>query len=196
MAGTYSTELVRHLKTGFTPSFLVTCGEKGSSATLVCTVDQVYLLYKSPFGKNVTESDGIMDLCEGYHIAEVCFDALFWLFVVVAVFLQIKMINFLQKNLSVQSMLLSVFGMSVKKQWFYTFSILAVFGGIALGLSIGVFYAFVAVAESLASSIMNMVFSNIAIGGLVFGGFMVYLAVTALTLAFSVGKNRFEHEET
>lgn len=195
VAGTYSTELVRHLKTGFTPSFLVTCGEKESSATLVCTVDQVYLLYKSPFGKNVTESDGIMDLCEGYHIAEVCFNALFWLFVVVAVFLQVKMINFLQKNLSVQSMLLSVFGMSVKKQWLYTFSILAVFGGIALGLSIGVFYAFVAVAESIASSIMNMVFGNIAIGGLVFGGFMVYLAVTALTLAFSVGKNRFEHEE-
>ncbi len=101
VAGTYSGDLVRYLQSGFTPSFLIAYGEAETSASLVCTVDQVYSLYKSELGKTVTGDDGVMNLCAGYSVAEIGFHVLFCLFAVVAVLLQIKMIHFMRQRTAV-----------------------------------------------------------------------------------------------
>lgn len=189
VAGTYTADLVAYLKSGFTPSFLIAEGGGQASSSLVCAVGQVYSLFKSELGKNITDDDGMMDLCEGYYLADVGSNALFWLFVVAAGLLQIKMTTLMHNNLARQSFLLWVFGQPKSAQWCHTMCVLMLFGLIALGLSIGIFYAFVGVTETLSRSIMGMVFGEISIGFPVLFSMLGYVVIAAVTQLFCVCKN-------
>lgn len=189
VAGTYTTDIVYYLKSGFTPSFLIAEGGEYASASLVCAAGQVYTLYKSELGKNVSDDDGIMDLCEGYYLADISFNALFCLFAVAAALLQVKMITLMHNNLARQSFLLCIFGQPKFRQWCQNMSVLILFGLVALGLGIGIFYAFVSVTEALSRSIMGMVFGEISIGLLILFIMLGYVIVTAVTQIFCVCKN-------
>ncbi len=178
VSGFYTSNLNDLLLCGYTPSFLLTENRETKTATIVCHKEQIYALSRSDLRGSVTGDDGAMDLCDGYAIAHIGFNALFFAICLVAVLLQVRMIRFMDHSLSRQSFLLSVFGLPKGKRFLMNFCILALFGLFALALGVGIFYIFIAVTQALSKKIMHMVFGEISIGLLTLFSYLVYALVS------------------
>lgn len=191
VSGFYTSDINDLLLCGYTPSFLLTEGGAADLATVVCPKEQIFSLSRSDLRRSVTGDGGAMDLCDGYEIAHIGLDAVFFAICLVAVFLQIRMMKLMDRSLSCQSFLLSVFGLSGSKKFFLNVCILALFGLVALAFGVGIFYIFIAVTEALSKKIMNMVFGEISIGLLTLLSYLVYVLVSgAMSLIGSKKTNR------
>lgn len=192
VAGLYTGNISEWFKVGYIPFFIVAQDTSHESASLVVGAQDVYALYLSDMQKCITNDGGVFVLCEGYYLTQVSFTLLFILFAAVAVFILAKTINYFLKHFARQTFLLSVFGLSKFKQSAIYISVLTVYGLASLIAGIGVFYVFVAIADSLASSIMGLKFTNVSAVSVALFTFIGFVLTTVAVTLRTILKTTLE----
>ncbi len=190
VCGTYTSEICESLCIAYTPSFIIADGNEKEGAVVVVQPQDVYSLYLTDLGKTVTDDGGIMDLCEGYYMSDICFAALLAFFCIAAILLGAKLINYGVNHFSTQNFLMSVFGLSKARQSALYFAVFAVFGLVSLALGLGIFYILAGVTQSLSLSIMSMKFASISPGIAVLYVILAYFAAALVTIFLSLRKKR------
>lgn len=191
VAGTYNDELIKKLKSGYTPAFITFENLKSDSSVVVVCAKNVLNLYKSELSQFIFNDNGIMDMCAGYELSRICLDILFCISCSGALFIAFKCFSFFISFNARQTRILIIFGLSKKSIALNYIIILALFGVLSLALGIAVFYIFYDLTQYLSTSILGMTQSPVSIGIYCIIGYALYAIIATLSVIMLLKKKNF-----